>query len=84
MTRILMTLALSLTLLGSFGCKSTEEKFCTHMREIYGEKMNDCEKDALPEVKAKCKDPEAVMKCMLDSTDKDGADKCYKEKCEKK
>lgn len=65
------------------GC-SKEGQFCDKMKELYGEDMDDCETDALPEIKKQCKDPEAVFSCVADADSKDEADKCYKEKCEKK
>lgn len=69
-------------ILGLAAC-SAESKFCPKMKQLYGDKMNDCETDALPEVKAQCKDPEAVFQCIADAADKDAADKCH-QKCEKK
>lgn len=71
-------------LLGSAGCKPSDEAFCKKMRELYGDRMNDCEKDALPEVKAQCgAEAESVMKCMIGASSKDAADACFKP-CEKK
>ena len=66
-----------------FGC-SAEGKFCDKMKELYGEEMDDCETDALPEIKKQCKDPDAVFECVVNASDKSVADKCYKDKCERK
>jgi hypothetical protein len=70
-------------LLGLAACSSAESKFCPKMKQLYGEGMNDCETDALPEIKAECKEPEAVFQCVADAADKEAADKCQ-EKCVKK
>jgi hypothetical protein len=70
-----------LSLLGIAAC-SAEPKFCEKMKQLYGDRMNDCETDALPEIKKQCKNPEAVFKCVADAADKDAADQC-KQKCEK-
>ena len=82
--RLFVLLVFAVTVVSFAGCKSNADKFCDHMRKIYGDKMDDCEKDALPEVQKQCKDPEAVFECVLATEDKKTADKCYKEKCEKK
>ena len=78
------TLVLCLgAVLGVTAC-SAEPKFCDKMKQLYGDKMSDCETDALPELKAQCKDPDAVIECMVDAADKDAADQCFETKCEKK
>ena len=82
--RVFLVLLFSLSAMAVTGCKSAEDKFCDHMRELYGDKMEDCEKDALPEVKQKCEDPKAVFECAVDAKDKKAADVCYEEKCTKK
>jgi hypothetical protein len=69
--------------LGLAACSAPEAKFCEKMKSLYGDKMNDCETDALPEIKAECKNPEAVFQCVADAADKDAADKCHSV-CEKK
>lgn len=74
---------LCLSLFAASGC-SAEAKFCDKMRSLYGDEMDDCEEDALPEIKAQCKDPDAVFKCVAKASDKEAADKCYEEKCDKK
>jgi hypothetical protein len=80
-TLLLSTLTLALV---SLSACSSEGKFCDKMRSLYGDDMKDCETDALPEVKAQCKEPEKVFECVADAKDKEAADKCWKEKCEKK
>lgn len=68
----------------SFTACNKDAKFCDKMKELYGEEMDDCETDALPEIKNQCKDPDAVIDCVLDASDKKEANACYKDKCEKK
>lgn len=82
--RVFLVMLFALSALSVSGCKSDEDKFCDHMRELYGDKMDDCEKDALPEVKAKCENADEVFKCAVGASDKKAADKCYKETCKKK
>jgi hypothetical protein len=65
------------------GCSNAESLFCTNMRKHYGESMNDCETDALPEIKAQCKEPDKVFECIADAKDKAAAEAC-EAKCEKK
>jgi hypothetical protein len=84
MTRILVLVAFSASILGAAGCKSDEDKFCDHMRKVYGDKMDDCETDALAEIKKDCTNPEAVFACALKVEDKKAVKKCFREICEEK
>lgn len=81
--RTLLLSTLALVLVSASGC-SAEGKFCDKMKSLYGDDMKDCETDALPEVKAQCKEPEKVFECIDGAKDKEAADACWKEKCEKK
>jgi hypothetical protein len=78
----LFAIAFGLSMLTTVACNN-EGKFCDKMKSLYGEEMNDCETDALPEIKKQCKDPNAVFDCIAAAGDKEAADKC-RDKCEPK
>lgn len=80
-TQLLAGLGLVSSLLALSGC--AEAKFCDNMRKHYGEDMDDCEEDALPEVKAQCSNADEVFACVNKAGDKEAADKCQKV-CEEK
>lgn len=78
--RLSIQALVALSILTTTSC-SAEAKFCDKMRSLYGEEMDDCETDALPEVKQQCTDPDAVFTCIAGASDKAAADKCWEEKC---
>lgn len=82
--RYLVAIAVILSLFTITGCKPSDKAFCDKMRDLYGDRMDDCEEDALPEIRGKCKDPDAVIECMMDADDKKAADQCFEDKCERK
>lgn len=82
--RVLVMAILGLSILAGSGCKPSDEKFCAKMKELYGDRMDDCATDALPELKKECPDPDAAMKCMMSASDKKAADSCFKDLCGKK
>lgn len=79
--QILLSLGLVSSLLALSGC--AEAKFCDNMRKHYGEDQDDCEEDALPEVKAQCENANEVFACVAKAGDKEAADKCG-EVCKRK
>ena len=83
--RVFLVLLFSLSAMAVTGCKSAEDKFCDHMRELKVDGMDDCETDALGDVKRKCKESaDAVFECVVDAKDEKAANVCFKEKCKKK
>lgn len=72
--QILLSLGLVSSLFALSGC--AEAKFCDNMRKHYGESMDDCEEDALPEVKAKCSNANEVFACINKAGDKKAANEC--------
>ena len=80
--RTLVVGVMTLCTLSLSACAS-DAKFCDKMREIYGDSQDDCESDAVVEVKGRCKNAKEVMSCVIKAEDRESADKCI-EVCEAK
>ena len=79
---VLLAIATALAISLFTGCKSDDEKFCAKLKEIDAEQFEDCEDDALPEVKKMCGDKfgEAV-ECIEEISSEDAAEVCVRRIC---